>query len=545
MTAHIQSTDQIGNTAAFSTTVAGDSYTVLAGVNAINTVGNAVTVSHDSTLIANFGTVLGAEHGVFIKGASNCEIVNRADATIGSISATSNWSTISIVGNNNTVVNQGVIDAVSGTGIYVFGGNWSVTNSGTVRGSGSGILAGGPSASYTIANSGTIEASGGTGSSAVTLNSGVLASVVNRGLIQNVSPSGGWGIVHYINAVIVNEAGGVIFSNGGAAIQAFGSVAVLDLRNDGLIAARPGISPTIQGSGQNDTIRNTGHIDGDVVLGNGQDVFDGIGGTVGGNVIGGTGNDTFRVSDPTAQVSEFSGEGTADVVVSTVDFSIVACGEMEGLTLVGTAVSGTGNGYANTLYGNFVGNLLVGGYGNDTVVANEGDDTVDGGGDDLIYAGDGNDSMQGRAGLDTIFGEEGDDVLHGGSGRDSLSGGDGEDTLTGGAGRDALNGGADADTFVFLRVSDSGTTTATRDTIQAFGTGEDTIDLSRIDANANTGGNQAFTFLGTGAFTNVAGQLRFDTVTGDLLADVNGNGVADFSVRLLGVAVLTAGDIIL
>jgi hypothetical protein len=35
----------------------------------------------------------------------------------------------------------------------------------------------------------------------------------------------------------------------------------------------------------------------------------------------------------------------------------------------------------------------------------------------------------------------------------------------------------------------------------------DRISLSGIDANASVGGDQAFTFIGTGAFTGSAGQL--------------------------------------
>ena len=44
-----------------------------------------------------------------------------------------------------------------------------------------------------------------------------------------------------------------------------------------------------------------------------------------------------------------------------------------------------------------------------------------------------------------------------------------------------------------------------------FVRGTDRIDLSAIDANpGDAGGNDAFTFIGTGAFTNVAGELRYE-----------------------------------
>jgi hypothetical protein len=58
----------------------------------------------------------------------------------------------------------------------------------------------------------------------------------------------------------------------------------------------------------------------------------------------------------------------------------------------------------------------------------------------------------------------------------------------------------------------------------------DIIDLSDIDANQNVAGNQAFTFVGDAAFSNVAGELR---ATANLVqGDVNGDGIADFQINL-------------
>lgn len=73
--------------------------------------------------------------------------------------------------------------------------------------------------------------------------------------------------------------------------------------------------------------------------------------------------------------------------------------------------------------------------------------------------------------------------------------------------------------------------------ITDFTKGVDTIDLSSLDANTAIAGNQAFTFIDT-AFTHVAGQLRFDSASHMLFGDVNGNGVADFEIELLGVTTL-------
>ncbi|MGK9165140.1 hypothetical protein KXR53_02525 [Inquilinus limosus] len=75
----------------------------------------------------------------------------------------------------------------------------------------------------------------------------------------------------------------------------------------------------------------------------------------------------------------------------------------------------------------------------------------------------------------------------------------------------------------------------------------DTIDLSCIDADLTTAGNQAFVFLGTAAFSGTAGELRYEVVGNDLLlsADADGDQVADFAVKLPGLEGLVEDDFIL
>ncbi len=129
----------------------------------------------------------------------------------------------------------------------------------------------------------------------------------------------------------------------------------------------------------------------------------------------------------------------------------------------------------------------------------------------------------------------------GGNGDDELDGGaTGNDVLVGGLGQDSLGGGGDADRSVYTGVADS--TVAAADTIEDFNTsGGDIIDLSLIDANTAAAGDQAFAFIGTGAFTGIAGQLRYQQSGGDTFVqgDVNGDGVADFMIMLTGTLALT------
>jgi hypothetical protein len=107
---------------------------------------------------------------------------------------------------------------------------------------------------------------------------------------------------------------------------------------------------------------------------------------------------------------------------------------------------------------------------------------------------EGDDVIDGGAGNDTLSGEAGNDILIGGDGNDVLYGGDGDDVLIGGLGRDVLIGGSGADTFAFKSESDS--VPGSPDRIVDFSRQEgDRIDVSGIDANVNTAGNDSFVFV--------------------------------------------------
>ena len=155
-------------------------------------------------------------------------------------------------------------------------------------------------------------------------------------------------------------------------------------------------------------------------------------------------------------------------------------------------------------------------------------------------------TLTGGTAEDTISGLGGADTLSGLGGNDALNGGDGNDTLTGGAGADNLTGGAGADTFVYAGLSDS--TAAILDFITDFNTSQsDRISLSALDANANVAGDQAFSWVGTGAFTGVAGQLRYYQSNGDtfVTGDVNGDGVGDFLIQMDPLLTLAAANFVL
>ncbi|HEX8380382.1 MAG TPA: cadherin domain-containing protein [Allosphingosinicella sp.] len=147
---------------------------------------------------------------------------------------------------------------------------------------------------------------------------------------------------------------------------------------------------------------------------------------------------------------------------------------------------------------------------------------------------------------DTVFGRDGHDNIQGLAGDDELYGEGGNDTLTGGAGADRLSGGLGKDQFTYNSASESAG--AARDLITDFSRSQgDKISLSAIDANSLVSNNQAFTFIGSAAFSNVAGQLRFETSGGvtTISGDINGDGVADLQIQLSGSIALIASDFIL
>ncbi|NBB14527.1 hypothetical protein GVN21_04030 [Caulobacter sp. SLTY] len=274
---------------------------------------------------------------------------------------------------------------------------------------------------------------------------------------------------------------------------------------------------TLDGGIGDDILNGGGGID-NLIGGIGADTLDGGAGV---DIMdGGVGNDTYIVDDLADVIIETLTSGTSDRVRTAMS-SYTLGDHLEGLAYTGSGVfTGTGNALAN---------ILTGGTGSDTFYGM-------GGGDD-IRAGMGVDTLYGGDGVDKLYGEAGDDFLLGEAATDYLYGGAGADTQTGGAG---------ADYFTLNALGDSGVGAGLRDVITDFDSA-DFIDLRLIDANTGAGGDQAFSFIGNGAFTNVAGQLRysFDGVDTHVFGDVNGDGVADFEVLVNGSVALNAGDFLL
>jgi hypothetical protein len=158
--------------------------------------------------------------------------------------------------------------------------------------------------------------------------------------------------------------------------------------------------------------------------------------------------------------------------------------------------------------------------------------------------------VQGTGRSESIVGQVSNDNIDAGFGFDSVFGGGGNDTLDGGGGRDLLAGGAGADRFVF----DSYLSAATNiDTILDFTPGEDQIVLDRaIFTTLNPGSRLSSAALRVGpgvvSAATAAERLFYDTSTGTLAYDADGNGPIDSPVPFAVLANrpnLSSADLVL
>jgi Ca2+-binding RTX toxin-like protein len=268
-----------------------------------------------------------------------------------------------------------------------------------------------------------------------------------------------------------------------------------------------------------DKIYNTGTIRGSIELAGGDDLYDGRGGVINGAVDGGAGND--RMFGGNGNEAFIGGDGNDDMRGGRGnDFYFVDSAGDAVIELAGQGIDRVYSYTSRTLGANVENlQLLTVGtsFGNGNSLANK----IDGSSTE--------NTLRGLAGKDTLFGDKGDDML------------------VGGAGADKLTGGLDADKFTFNSVAESRAAGGI-DRIMDFSRAQkDKIALSAIDANTTKAGNQAFSFIGTKAFSGKAGELRYQKSGSDsvVAGDVNGDGKADFTVISDAAVTFLKGDFIL
>lgn len=342
---------------------------------------------------------------------------------------------------------------------------------------------------------------------------------------------------------------------------------------------------TLDGGAGNDTL-NGGAGNDTLLGGDGTDTLNGgagndslDGGTGADAMVGGNGDDTYYIDNVGDTVTENSGQGY-DSIFSSVNVTAAQAGQIEEITLTGTAdLNATGSSNDNIINGNAGNNTLNGGVGSDTLNGAAGNDVLDGGsgadtmaggvGDDTYYidntgdviiesagqgfdrifsnisvtadqvanieeinltgtgglsaAGDGNHNIiNGNSGNNTLDGGAGNDTLNGGNGNDSLNGGSGTDTLNGGAGDDVLDGGTGGDTMAGGAGNDTYYVDDITDVvIENAGEGYDKI-FTTVSLNAaQTAGVEEVILAGNGNI-NLTGDATNNTLTGN-----SGNNILD------------------
>jgi Ca2+-binding RTX toxin-like protein len=305
---------------------------------------------------------------------------------------------------------------------------------------------------------------------------------------------------------------------------------------------------------------------------------------------GGAGADKLHGGDG-RDVLIYSGSAAA-ITISLLTNS-AAGGEAEGDTISGIE-DVLGSGFDDTLHGDANVNWLFGQGGNDVIKGYGGEDVLSGGngedrlfgmddadriegydGNDKLYGGAGGDVMYGGEDADELYGEAGEDLmfggasadyldggteaddLYGGEGADTLKGGDGADVLAGyvgfdilvgGMGQDALTGGADPDFFAWQSATETSLAENTADLVTDFNFAEgDRLDLSGIDADVYAAGNQAFTFIGTAAFSGAPGEINYYHAGGDTFIQLQTGTAVDIEglIHLSGIHTPTASWFIL
>jgi trimeric autotransporter adhesin len=273
----------------------------------------------------------------------------------------------------------------------------------------------------------------------------------------------------------------------------------------------------------------------------GNDYDNRLDGGLGADTMNGSlGNDIYVVNHSGDVAAEWGADGI-DLVESSVSYTLT--GEVENLTLTGTAHSGIGTTGRNRITGNASNNLLDDGgsdpgWGPDTLVGGAGDDVyILRGGDSITVitetAGNGLDTVRTEAWTTTLGSQVENLELIGGGAQHGIGNAGanristtntGDDTLDGGGGADTLSGGAGDDLYIVGHSGDVVVEMAAQgraDTVQAslsWTLGQNIEHLTLTGSGHNTGrGNSADnTIVGNAGNNLIDGGGGADTMSGGL-----------------------------
>jgi Ca2+-binding RTX toxin-like protein len=223
-------------------------------------------------------------------------------------------------------------------------------------------------------------------------------------------------------------------------------------------------------------------------------------------MIGGSGDDTYFVDDLGDEVLEVDGEGTNDIVYTSVR-GYIAPAFVEQIIFVDPSdpvplppLPPTVPDPGNPFIGDAGANLIVGD-----------------GGNNAIFGFGGNDTLKGAAGNDYLFGDTGNDRLEGGTGSDTLQGGPGNDLMIGGSGNDFYYINSSKD-----RVSESskgGTDHVVSSISYILGSNLEHLSLLGTKNLSGTGNSLSNKITGNAGKNNLIGGAGNDTLDGRANAD--------------------------
>jgi len=296
---------------------------------------------------------------------------------------------------------------------------------------------------------------------------------------------------------IVNS--GLIKSESAAGIRIAANTALDgEIINEGTIEGTVGIDAT-EAAGDVE-VTNSNLIVGDVLLGSGNDSYDGTEGEVASGVFGGAGNDELLGGDGDDLLA---GGGGADTLIGGAGNDVIRGGGGQDITDGGEGI--------DTADFSDIGAPVIANLGAGLASYQPAPDVT------IVEQLQNFENLTGSANDDQLFGDGGANALDGGNGNDLLAGGGGADDLKGGEGNDILRGGGGNDT------ADGGE-------------GIDTADFSDIGSavTADLGSGTA-TYQGPAgpvtdtliSIENLTGSENDDTLSGNGESNVIGGGLGD------------------
>jgi Ca2+-binding RTX toxin-like protein len=361
------------------------------------------------------------------------------------------------------------------------------------------------------------------------------------------------------DTLIGGQGGDALLGGAGSDTASYAGAAV----GVSISLATPG-SNTGEAAGDSfNSIENvTGSTHADFIEGNGgTNVLRGGGGA---DVLQGlAGNDTYYVDSADDTVVEGTGQGTADLVATSVSYVLSAAAQVETLRTTsngGTAaIDLTGNSFNQTIIGNNGVNILRGGGGtdvlqglgdNDTYFVDSADDTViegSGQGTADLVATNVSYVLSATAQVETLR-----TTSNGGTMAINLTGNAVAQTVTGNAGVNVINGGLGNDKLAGLGGDDffvfnTALGSQNVDTITDFNyLSNDTFqfDDAVFGGIGGTGALNANFFVAATHALDSTDHIIYDRSTGALFydADANGIGAAIQFATLANKVVLTASD---